>query len=47
MKTKGLIKPKYPGGVEGVKKLLEGEGHKIAQKGKNHVVDYEKSLIKL
>jgi len=48
LKTKGIINPKYPGGVEGVKKLLEEEGHKIAQKGKKHIViEYEKSVIKL
>jgi hypothetical protein len=48
LKTKGIIIPKYPGGAKGVKKLLESEGHTVAQKGKKHfVVDYEKSLVKL
>jgi alkylated DNA nucleotide flippase Atl1 len=48
LKTGGVINPKYPGGVEGQKKLLEQEGHKIVQKGKKFVVaNYEKSLIKL
>ena len=48
LKTGGVINPKYPGGVEGQKKLLEKEGHKVIQKGKEHVVaDYEKSLMKL
>jgi alkylated DNA nucleotide flippase Atl1 len=48
LKTKGVINPKYPGGVEGVKKLLEEEGHRVVQKGKKHlVVDYEKSLVNL
>jgi alkylated DNA nucleotide flippase Atl1 len=48
LKTGGVINPKYPGGVEGQKNLLEKEGHKVIQKGKNHlVVDYEKSLITL
>jgi len=48
LKTGGMINEKYPGGVEGQKKLLEKEGHKIIQKGKNYIVaDYEKSLIKL
>jgi len=47
LKTGGLINEKYPGGVEGQKELLEKEGHKIIQKGKNYIVaDYEKSLIK-
>ena len=48
LKTGGVINVKYPGGVEGQKKLLEKEGHQIIQKGKKHVVaDYEKSLMKL
>jgi alkylated DNA nucleotide flippase Atl1 len=48
LRTGGVINPKYPGGVAGQRKLLEQEGHTIAQKGKNHlVVDYEKSLITL
>ena len=48
LKTGGVLNPKYPGGVEGLKKLLEAEGHKIVQKGKKQiVVDYEKSLIEL
>lgn len=48
LKTGGVINPKYPGGVEGQKKLLEEEGHKVIQKGKKYIVaDYEKSLMKL
>ena len=48
LKTGGVINPKYPGGVEGQKELLEEEGHKVVQKGKKHVVaDYERSLMKL
>ncbi len=48
LKTGGVINPKYPGGVERQKRLLEKEGHEVTQKGKKHVVtDYEKSLIKL
>lgn len=47
LKTGGVINPKYPGGAEGQKTLLEKEGHKIIQKGKKHVVvDYEKTLVK-
>jgi hypothetical protein len=43
-----VINTKYPGGVEGQKKLLEKEGHQVIQKGKKYVVtDYEKSLMKL
>jgi len=48
LKTGGVINEKYPGGVEGQKKLLEKEGHKVIQKGKKYIVaDYEKSLINL
>lgn len=47
LKTEGILNPKYPGGIEAVKQLLEAEGHTIAQKGKKHfVVDYKKSLVK-
>jgi len=48
LKTGGFINEKYPGGVEGQKKLLEKEGHKVIQKGKKFVVvDYERNLVKL
>jgi alkylated DNA nucleotide flippase Atl1 len=48
LKTGGVINEKYPGGVEGQKKLLEKEGHQVIQKGKKYmVVNYEKSLAKM
>ena len=48
LKTGGVINPKYPGGLERQKELLEEEGHRIIQKGKKYVVaDYERFLIKL
>ena len=48
LKTGGILNPKYLGGLEGLTKLLEAEGHKVVQKGKKHIVaDYEKSLIQL
>jgi alkylated DNA nucleotide flippase Atl1 len=48
LKAGGVINEKYPGGVEGQKKLLEKEGHEVIQKGKKYVIaDYEKSLMKL
>lgn len=48
LKTGGVINPKYPGGVEAQKRLLEMEGHKVIQKGKRHVVvDFQKSLAKI
>jgi len=48
LKVGGVLNPKYPGGIEEQKKLLEREGHKVVQKGKEYiVVDYEKSLSML
>ena len=48
LKTGGVLNPKYPGGVEDLKKHLEAEGHTFIQKGKKLVVaDYEESLIEL
>jgi alkylated DNA nucleotide flippase Atl1 len=48
LKAGGVLNPKYPGGVEGMKKLLEAEGHTVIQKGKNYVVvGYEKALTTL
>jgi hypothetical protein len=48
LKSGGVINEKYPGGALAQKKLLEREGHKVIQKGKNHVVvNYEKSLATL
>ncbi len=48
LKTGGLINEKYPGGLDGQKKLLEDEGHKVIQKGKQYIVaDFEKHLVKL
>jgi len=48
LKVGGILNPKYPGGVEGQKRLLEKEGHKVVQKGKNSVVvGYEKALAEL
>ena len=34
LKEGGIINPKYPGGTENQKQLLEQEGHTIFQKGK-------------
>ena len=48
LKTGGVINPKYPGGAEAQKKLLEKEGHEVVPKGKELVVhDFEKSLAEL
>jgi len=48
LKAGGVINPKYPGGVERQKELLESEGHRVIRKGKKYIVaDYEKSLVRL
>jgi len=47
LKTGGEINPKYPGGVDGVRKLLESEGHRVVARGKRlFVADYEKRLTR-
>lgn len=51
LKAGGEINPKYPGGVELQKAMLEQEGHTIIQKGrtniKYYVKDYEQALFEL
>jgi len=50
LKTGGELNPKYPGGIENLKRKLESEGHKVVSKGRSKkyvVVDYEKSLVKI
>ena len=45
LKTGGELNPKYPGGLERQKGLLESEGHKVVQKGKKAFVEnFEKIL---
>ena len=47
LKTGGVLNPKYPGGIEAQKRLLESEGHKVIQKGKKYLVeDYENCLLR-
>ena len=46
LKSGGFLNPKYPGGQEAHKKLLEQEGHKVIQKGKMLMVqDFQKYLV--
>lgn len=46
LKVDGFLNEKYPGGQEGHKKLLEGEGFKIVARGKKYqVAEYEKYLF--
>jgi alkylated DNA nucleotide flippase Atl1 len=50
LKTGGELNPKYPGGIENIKRRLEAEGHAVIQKGRSKklvVSDYEKALVKL
>lgn len=51
LKANDELNPKYPGGVEFQKEMLEKEGHIIIQKGrtniKYYVKDYEQSLFTL
>jgi len=47
LKSGGFLNPKYPGGQEAHKKLLEHEGYKIIQKGKNFLVkDFHEFLLR-
>ncbi len=51
LKADGELNPKYPGGVEAQKELLEKEGHTIIKKGRTniryYVKDYEQALFTL
>jgi hypothetical protein len=38
LKANGFLNEKYPSGVEAQRMLLEKEGFRVAQKGKNYVV---------
>jgi len=45
LKSGGQLNEKYPGGIPGLKKRLESEGHRVLKRGKRYfVVDFEKSL---
>lgn len=46
LKSDGELNPKYPGGVEELRKRLESEGHRVVARGKRWVVaDYENVLL--
>ncbi len=48
LKTKGELNPKYPGGIENLRRRLEAEGHTVVQKGKRFfVAEFERALTKL
>lgn len=45
LKADGYLNEKYPGGLEGHKKRLEKEGHKITARGKKYqVADHKRCL---
>lgn len=47
LKSGGELNPKYPGGLDGIRKRLQSEGHKIVQRRKRSLVaDFEKALVK-
>jgi alkylated DNA nucleotide flippase Atl1 len=48
LKGSGEINPKYPGGIDQQKALLEAEGHTVSLSGKKWVVrNYQDSLASL
>ena|SRR5437899_723295 len=45
LRSGGELNPKYPGGIAGLRRRLEAEGHKVVQKGKRYFVEnFEKTL---
>jgi hypothetical protein len=48
LKTGGELNPKYPGGINALKKKLKAEGHRIVSRGKRTFVeDYDKRLASI
>jgi hypothetical protein len=48
LKSGGELNPKYPGGIDNLRRRLEAEGHTVMQRGKRFfVVDVEKKLARL
>jgi hypothetical protein len=48
LKSGGELNPKYPGGIERLRVLLEAEGHRVIAKGRRFVVDgFERRLADL
>ena len=49
LKAGGELNPKYPGGIDSRKQLLEAEGHRIIQMGRKniryYVANYEKAVF--
>lgn len=51
LKANGELNPKYPGGVQAQRELLEAEGHTVVARGRTnlryYVKDYQKVLFSL
>ncbi|KQC06066.1 MAG: hypothetical protein APR54_07735 [Candidatus Cloacimonas sp. SDB] len=48
LKSNGYLNPKYPGGMEKQKELLEAEDFVVEKRGKNYrVKDFEKYLVEV
>jgi hypothetical protein len=46
LKSGGELNPKYPGGIEQLRVMLEAEGHRIVPKGRRYLVaNYEQHLM--
>lgn len=46
LKTGGELNPKYPGGVNGLRRLLAAEGHKVVKRRNRYfVADYEQAVV--
>ncbi|HEY7089404.1 MAG TPA: methylated DNA-protein cysteine methyltransferase [Tepidisphaeraceae bacterium] len=47
LKVNGELNPKYPGGIDALKRKLKAEGHRVVARGKRlFVEDYERNLFK-
>ena len=47
LKTGGQLNPKYPGGIDALRRKLVAEGHKIVHKGKrSFVADYQERTVR-
>jgi len=45
LRSGGELNPKYPGGIAGLRRKLESEGHKVVQRGKRFCVEnFDKAL---
>jgi len=48
LKSRGELNPKYPGGIQGQRKRLQAEGHRVIAKGQHSFVEhYEDFLVEL